>query len=37
MVFLLQEAVYEICRKTCDDGIDGTEIFPGQPDLISDK
>ncbi|XP_013414451.1 protein O-GlcNAcase isoform X2 [Lingula anatina] len=32
-----EAAVYEVCRKTCDDGLDGTEVFPGQPDLIGDK
>ena len=26
-----------MCRKTCDDGVDGTDIFPDQPDLIGDK
>lgn len=30
-------AVYEVCRRTCDDGADGTEIFPENPDLIGDK
>lgn len=32
-----EAAVYEVCRKTCDDGLDGTEIFPNYPDLIGDK
>ncbi|XP_037504364.1 protein O-GlcNAcase isoform X2 [Rhipicephalus sanguineus] len=29
--------VYEVCRKTCDDGMDGTEVFPEFPNLIGDK
>ncbi|KAH9359583.1 hypothetical protein HPB48_021648 [Haemaphysalis longicornis] len=29
--------VYEVCRKTCDDGMDGTEVFPDFPNLIGDK
>lgn len=32
-----EEKVYEICRRTCDDGADGTEIFPDHPNIISDK
>lgn len=32
-----EAAVYEICRRTCDDGMDGTEIFPNHPELIGDK
>jgi len=31
------QAVYDVCRKTCDDGADGTEIFPFHKDLIADK
>lgn len=33
----VQDAVYEVCRRTCDDGSDGTDIFPDQLDLIADK
>lgn len=29
--------IYEVCRKTCDDGMDGTEVFPEFPNLIGDK
>lgn len=32
-----QSAVYEVCRRTCDDGADGTEIFPFHKDLVADK
>lgn len=32
-----ETVVYEICRKTCDDGMDGTEVFPDYPNLIGDK
>jgi protein O-GlcNAcase/histone acetyltransferase len=41
MIFIIflfnQAAVYNICLKTCDDGMDGTEVFPGYPDLIGDR
>lgn len=38
LIFLvLQSSVYDVCRKTCDDGQDGTEVFPDHPALISDK
>lgn len=29
--------VYEVCRKTCDDGMDGTKVFSELPNLIGDK
>ncbi|GIX99386.1 protein O-GlcNAcase [Caerostris extrusa] len=29
--------VYDVCRRTCDDGMDGSEVFPEYPDLIGDK
>ncbi|GFY71708.1 protein O-GlcNAcase [Trichonephila inaurata madagascariensis] len=29
--------VYNVCRRTCDDGMDGSEVFPEYPDLIGDK
>lgn len=32
-----QAKVYEICRKTCDDGMDGTDIFPEHPELLGDR
>jgi len=32
-----EESAYQLCRKTCDDGMDGTEIFPDHPNLIADK
>jgi len=32
-----KRCVYEICRKTCDDGSDGTDVFPDHPDLLGDR
>ena len=32
-----ERAVYQVCRKTCDDGADGTDIFPQHKDLVADK
>jgi len=32
-----EAAVYDICLKTCDDGMDGTEVFPEYPQVICDK
>ncbi|XP_029644802.1 protein O-GlcNAcase isoform X1 [Octopus sinensis] len=32
-----EPAIYEVCRRTCDDGMDGTDVFPGMPDLIGDR
>ncbi|XP_013779200.1 protein O-GlcNAcase-like isoform X1 [Limulus polyphemus] len=32
-----EAAVYEVCRKTCDDGLDGSDVFPDSPDLIGGK
>ncbi|XP_072026542.1 protein O-GlcNAcase-like isoform X2 [Amphiura filiformis] len=32
-----EESVYKVCLKTCDDGSDGTDTFPDNPDLIGDK
>ncbi|KAK7109535.1 protein O-GlcNAcase-like [Littorina saxatilis] len=32
-----EEAVYDICLKTCDDGMDGTDVFPENPKLIGDR
>jgi len=32
-----EPAIYEICRRTCDDGADGTDIFPFHKDLVGDK
>ncbi|XP_052771499.1 protein O-GlcNAcase-like [Mya arenaria] len=29
--------LYNICLKTCDDGADGTEVFPEHPNVIGDK
>ncbi|XP_041371217.1 protein O-GlcNAcase-like isoform X1 [Gigantopelta aegis] len=29
--------VYQICLMTCDDGMDGTEVFPENPMLIGDR
>ena len=34
---MLQAAVYDVCLKTCDDGMDGTEVFPEYPDIIGDR
>ncbi|CAE1294602.1 NCOAT [Acanthosepion pharaonis] len=36
-VALDEAAVYEVCRRTCDDGMDGTDVFPDMPDLIGDR
>ncbi|KAL8621286.1 hypothetical protein ACOMHN_008111 [Nucella lapillus] len=32
-----EEQVYDICLKTCDDGMDGTDVFPENPKLIGDR
>ncbi|XP_021351407.1 protein O-GlcNAcase-like isoform X2 [Mizuhopecten yessoensis] len=32
-----ESAVYQICLQTCDDGMDGTEVFPDMPGLIGDR
>lgn len=32
-----EASVYSICLRTCDDGMDGTEVFPDYPDLIADR
>ncbi|GFU50210.1 protein O-GlcNAcase [Trichonephila clavipes] len=32
-----ESQVYNVCRRTCDDGMDGSEVFPEYPDLIGDK
>ncbi|KAH9524612.1 hypothetical protein Btru_027330 [Bulinus truncatus] len=32
-----EDAVYHICLKTCDDGMDGTDVFPDNPNLMGDK
>ncbi|XP_076367728.1 O-GlcNAcase isoform X1 [Tachypleus tridentatus] len=32
-----EAAIFEVCRKTCDDGLDGSDVFPDYPDLIGDK
>jgi protein O-GlcNAcase/histone acetyltransferase len=32
-----EQAVYDVCRRTCDDGADGTDIFPFHKDLVADK
>ncbi|KAL5021377.1 hypothetical protein ScPMuIL_000532 [Solemya velum] len=32
-----ESRVFNICLKTCDDGMDGTEVFPDMPDLIADR
>lgn len=32
-----KDAVYNICLQTCEDGCDGSAIYPGQPHLIADK
>nr|CAD7257174.1 unnamed protein product [Timema shepardi] len=29
--------VYDVCRHTCMDGMDGTECFSDQPNLVGDK
>jgi len=32
-----ETAVYNICLKTCDDRMDGTEVFPDFPQLLGDR
>ncbi|GFN82438.1 cell division cycle-associated protein 7-like [Plakobranchus ocellatus] len=32
-----EDALYNICLKTCDDGMDGTDVFPEHPLLMGDK
>lgn len=32
-----QATVYDICLRTCDDGMDGSEVFPEYPQVIADK
>lgn len=32
-----EATMYDICLKTCDDGMDGTEVFPEYPDIIGDR
>ena len=32
-----QDSVYDICLKTCDDGMDGTDVFPENLKLIGDR
>ena len=29
--------VYMVCCKTCDDGLDGSDIFPDHPELVADE
>lgn len=36
-IICLQGQVYDICLKTCDDGMDGTDVFPENPKLIGDR
>jgi len=33
----VQDEVYVVCRKTCDDGMDGSDIFASHPDLVADE
>lgn len=38
MIFVLfQNQVYDVCRRTCDDGMDGSDVFPDYPNLMGDK
>ncbi|CAL1530759.1 unnamed protein product [Lymnaea stagnalis] len=32
-----EDALYHICLKTCDDGMDGTDVFPDNPQIMGDK
>lgn len=32
-----EASTYNICLRTCDDGMDGTEVFPDYPNLIADR
>lgn len=32
-----EDQVYMVCRQTCADGRDGSDLFIGKPDLPGDK
>ncbi|XP_067658017.1 protein O-GlcNAcase-like isoform X2 [Haliotis asinina] len=32
-----KDQVYQVCLKTCDDGMDGTDVFPDNPQLMGDR
>ena len=34
---VLQPVVYDVCLKTSDDGMDGSEVFPEYPRLLGDR
>ena len=34
---VLQPVVYDVCLKTSDDGMDGSEVFPEYPHLLGDR
>ena len=29
--------MYMVCSKTCDDGLDGSDIVPDYPELVADE
>ena len=35
--YCFQVDVYMVCCKTCDDGLDGSDIFPDYPELVADE
>ena len=37
MYIFFQSTMYDVCLKTCDDGMDGTEVFPEFPNIIGDR
>ena len=32
-----QVELYNVCLRSCDDGLDGTDIFPDHPELVPDE
>lgn len=32
-----QDELYEICLSTCDDGQDGHDLFPNEPNMAGDR
>ena len=35
--FVLQSSMYDVCLKTSDNGMDGSEVFPEYPHLLGDR
>lgn len=36
-LFVHQNELYEICLSTCDDGQDGHDLFPNEPNMAGDR